>query len=68
MSLTDQEIAEQEGIEKLTSEVQRRLLTESLVKLVELAESCEDEVVQNVLEDALRRIRKDQDAALRDHP
>ena len=59
MSLTDQEVAEQEFIDRITSEVQRRLLTETLEKLVELAESCEDRVVQNALEDALQQIRKE---------
>ena len=59
MSLTDQEVAEQESIERITSEVQRRLLTETLKKLVELAESCEDRVVQNALEDALQQIREE---------
>ena len=59
MSLTDQEVAEQELIDRITSEVQRRLLTETLQKLVELAESCEDRVVQNALEDALQQIREE---------
>ena len=58
MSLTDQEAAEQEFIDEITSEVQRRLLTETLEKLVELAESCDDTVVQNALEDALQKIRE----------
>ena len=58
MSLTDQEAAEQEFKDEITSEVQRRLLTETLEKLVELAESWDDTVVQKALEDALQQIRE----------